>query len=307
MKTYSIIKYYGSTSLDIAHAYEHLFIDSFYHHAASILGVDRAVIGYVGGETFDGIIAIEAWFYDRKVAALFEQFLKKEHLDVSRMKVILSQISAEDHCDVVVTKKTLSSVLAISEAPWQQVDALDPVALIGWDIKEGKPKKTDSKTRFKTAMITCYIPLDEMTIRDRAVFQRLSVIMVDVLLAYVHDNGWYQMNASTVKEKNGYIYRAIAVSLPAGNTKNALIEKEAEAALHTFDVKANYAYIRSHMKSYAAEKLWNANSIERLKFSNVLVGNKKIAELVTEERVKHIFESVEVRVETISRSAAENL
>jgi len=307
MKTYTYIKLLPSTSLDVAHIYEHLFIDSFYKYASAELKIDPAVIGAVSGQTYNGIVFIDAWLYDRRVVKLFEQYVENEVLDMSLLKTVADQTAAEDSRTMKVTESLNQIISELKNTKWQYIDAVEPTLYADTVIDDKKLDDQNSSIRYKSVLVTLYIPLAKLTLEDRVVFHRLSVMVHDIVAAFVRQNGWYVLDNTIVKEKGGYISRGLSINLPQSAIKNSELESKLEDKIHTFNTEVNYSYIHSHLVEYAKQQLWTSDVANRLKYTDIIFSNKSVPKLATQKRVDALLDLIEVRVETIARNVAENL
>ena len=95
MHTKLIFKPTNNISREVAHIYEHEFINNFHEHLEAA-NINPGLIGWINGDTFDDIISIEAGFYDEKVAKLFDNFTSNYKSKNKILQKSLDQIQLED-------------------------------------------------------------------------------------------------------------------------------------------------------------------------------------------------------------------
>jgi hypothetical protein len=308
MNTQIFIKRYDQVSMDEAHVYEHLVVHSFYEYASKKLGIHAAVLGSLSAITYPGVISLNTIFYDKRVSDVFIEYIQNEALNMKLLDRVVLQTACEDNTTPKVSNTLIQSIQILTKAKWLNADDLKkPVLLEKYEKDTKSEKQRDRSARYKSVYVTFYIPLDKLSIEDRMLFHRLSVFIHDVIYEYISGQGWYVPDYDIVREYDGRISRSLSVLLPQSAMKTVDIEKNIQTVINQFDVPTNLSYIKSHLKEYAQQKLWKSEAGGRIRTSDIIFSNAQIPELATVERIEKIMKLIEVRVEIIARSVAENL
>lgn len=309
MKAFLLTKPTGNTPQSVAHLYEHWFIQSFYRYVEEQAGINGGVVGYIGGETYQNVTFIEAWFYDDHLAQLFEKFVLHEKLYENLFEICLHQCEAEDRelWSIPDTKRLHSQFLQLQTTPWQHIETVDP-----YEYSDVTPPETIDPIRIKkraslyrTITISPY--LENASLEDRAVFQRLFVILIDIVEQLIRCRGWYGLDNHVPRDKDTYIFYSQSVVLPKRQITTTQLEHDIENLFKTFDLRANMPYIQAHFDFFGKEKLWVGRIRDQLHDTNVITSNGHIASLASPDRIEHIMHHLQVRVESVPYDFAKKL
>ncbi|HMM62018.1 MAG TPA: hypothetical protein PKC86_00480 [Candidatus Saccharibacteria bacterium] len=303
MITYSHIKHTNTITQSVAHLYEHLFVESFYVYATEKLNIDPSIIGYIGGETFENVVFMEAWFYDDRIARLFQRFIKHEKLNFKFFDLVISQVSSEDRVEWnILNKKSLKTQLAtISDIKWNPVEDLGVFEYSEKAIKKISPIEIKPNApKYKSLLITAYVSVKDLSLNERALFLRLSTIVQDVVGSDIRALGFYEQSSHPPQELGEYLVCKVGVTGLRVGVSNETLQNIIEKHLQSFDWKKNKSYIKSHFSEYSKQPLWNAHPRDHLKHVSVIAGNKTVKLLATQKNILSIFNKIQIRVETVS-------
>ena len=309
MKSYIFLKRFNSIPLEAAHIYEHLFIESFRKYAVHTLGIDDAVIGYIGGETFENVLFIEAWFYESSVSDLFEAYILKNSYDNKLIDTAIKQCEAEGRFSLAVLdqKAFTSTFETLNSLPW-----IDGTTLPVTSYEKSESAESDSlfqihknAKHFKSITISPY--LVDASVEDVALYRRLSVIVHDIVDSVIRAHGWYEPDSYPIKQAGTFTHTVTGVTLPVGDMSNHAIEDEIESRLHDFDIKKNFSLIKAHFNYFAAQPTWIGDMRNDLHRIDVMVGNEVVNELATEVNIARLLSRIQVRVENVPYSFAKNI
>lgn len=310
MITYAYIKHINTVTQNVGHLYEHLFIESFYAYVVEKLHIDPSVIGYIGGETFENVMFIEAWFYNDKIAKLFQRFIKKERLDFKLLSLSVSQVCAEDRVEWSILNKAEleTQIKKVSGDTWNLVENLDVFEYKDTLTKQILPIEIIHKASdYKAILITAYMTVSDLSLKERALFLRLSVIVQELIESEIRALGFYEHNSHSPQELGEYLVSKIGAVRPRLGISNKELENIIEKHLRTFDWSNNKQYIKSHFNEYSKQQFWKADPRDQFKHVNVIAGNKTVKSLATKENILGIFHKIEVRVETVSFQDIQNI
>jgi hypothetical protein len=308
MKVIVIVKDTTDYPHEIAHLYEHWFIMSFYKYAYEKSGMHGGVIGYVGGETYNNIVFIEAWFYDEAAGRLFEEFCAREILDSGLLATCLQQCQAEGRELWDIDDHTLldNQLDGLRQLTWRIENDIEPYIYSDQSSNDRLPI-TIRKAASHYKAVTIVANLKDAPIEDQAVFLRLYVIIADIIGQYVQRKGWRALDTLSPRLNKDGIYTIVGVSLPRGLLSNNQLSTEVTGYLRQFDVSAYSGLFQAHFAEYAHQPLWKGRIYVGLHDTNVISSNRSIAELATDERIHRIFQSLAISVHTESYAFAKDI
>lgn len=296
--------------MEVSHLYEHVVMQGFHDYLKEMAGIEPGVMGYFGGETYKNIIFLEAWFYDASIEALFFDFMRGDILPEKHIKLCIKQCEAESREKWHVSSPSLlvEQLRDLHASPWKNISDEAPFQYVEDTDKVPSPITIHkSASSFKSVIISPYFELQELSDNEKTLLLRLYVIIQDILIHHVRQNGWYTYDTHSLVEKGSYLFAPLSIGLPTKTRTNRSIEQEMTAALHAFDVKANYPYIKAHLDVFARQPTWQGMIRETLHHVDMIASNNAVAASVSEQAVMDLFQKVAVRVENISHSFATKL
>lgn len=308
MYAHVFIKDSSGFSLDVAHLYEHLLLQSSAQFIGDHLDINCGVIGYLGGTTYKNIIFVEIWLYEERVNKLFLEYLTKQYYNEQLLDTCIEQCQAEDRVLWTIKDRSMLStqLSKLNSLPWKISNRIKPYEYSEKDESEASPiisKKSASS--FKSYAVGLH--LNNGSIEEKAVFLRFEVIIHDIIGHFLAVKGWYRQDYSSIKNSLDYLWVKIGYTLLKGKTTAAKTENEIIDMLNSFNVDKNMDYIKAHFAAFAQQKLWDGRIREEIKNNNIVVGNKHIALLATNERLKSIIDKLEISVSPISYAQAKRM
>jgi hypothetical protein len=301
--TYVHQKEYTAASHDVAHLYEHFAIHSFYRHLESH-GIQPGLIGYVNGDTFEGIIFLHALFYDQHVASLYEKFLSKPlAVDNDLMSHVLCELETEDRInltfrDTAAFNQQFKSLIA---APWVNNDSMGSSKLQTTELP-ASPLETKKKAKdFRDISLGVYAENSGFDDNDRTLFLRLSVIIGDIVhLAVRQKLHSAAFDISPTVADDSYIGNTYKLRLKS-EISLALIKTTALDKLRGLDINSAMSLISAHFDEFATHSSWRDVVIDYYRHTGIVTSNAHISSLATPERIAAIISKLKIHARTIHK------
>ncbi len=290
---------------DVAHLYEHMIIESFYQKIEKELHINSGVIGYIGGNTYQNIIFLETWFYNKTISDMFKKYIQ-ENLSLDILDLSIQQCEAEDREIWNISDKHVlfDQFNLLDGTPWVNGRTIKPFIYSNEVHKNASPiiiKK--SAKSYRSVMII--INLKEQSIEEKAVFIRLYVIIEDLIERYTRLNGWYRLYSSSTYQDGDTIYSKLKISLPKNQQTNKIIQTDLQTFITNTDVNSIIGLINDHFHEYVRQKTWTGRIVDDLHNIDIIVGNYHITKLATKERVTKIIRNIHIEVYTVKWSKGE--
>lgn len=294
-------KEYTAASYDVAHLYEHIVIHSFYKYLESH-HIQPGLVGYIGGETFEGIIFLNTTFYDQHVADLYEEFLSKK-LEISDALIshTLHELEAEDRINLIMRDKASLD---------QQLDSLVTASwvnnnlIVSGILKTSKLPLSPFETKkvakdFRTVMVGVYGNNEDLDEDERILLLRLSAILGDILHVEMRQKlETFYVEDSQVMSDNEYIGSTYHFQL-ANNVSLQTIKNIAEKKLATFDIASSMPFITMQFNEFSKRSSWNDKVIDYYRYTGIITNNPYIASLATPKRTAALISKLKVHVRVI--------
>lgn len=297
--TYVHQKEYTSASYDVAHLYEHLVIHSFYTYLESHQ-VQPGFIGYVGGETFEKVVFLQASFYNKRIADLYEKFLSKPIVaDDSFILHALRELEAEDRVSLTVRDKASfnQQLQSLITTTWIDNNSVISSSMLEVAKLPDSPLETKKIERdFREVLVGIYAENSDLDNNERTLLLRLLAILGDTIhlemrqklhCAYVED--------PAVMADNEYI----------GNTYNLRFNKKiplrtiknlVEAKLLNMDIDSIMPLINAQFEEYSQRSSWNDKVIDYFRYTGIVTSNAYIASLATPDRIATVISKLKIHV-----------
>lgn len=293
---------------EVAHLYEHWFIASFFSYVERELRVDRGTIGYMGGENFTNMTFIEAWFYDKAAADLFQRFVERETLEKDLLQTCIQQCASESRELWTIQDQPLlhDYFQSLQKTNWQYDTNLAPFEYSDTS-HDAKLPITITKAASSYRLITILVNLAHGSLEEKALLMRFYVVLSDIIGRHIQQYGWYELDTLSPRENADGMYFISSVSLPRGAMKNTDIAKDILKCIRTFDVSLNMPYITAHFTQFANEQLWKGRIRGDLHDISIVATNAYIAKLATQENIENLLQKVTLHIETVSYEFAKNI
>lgn len=278
-----------NTQWDTAHLFEHLFINAWYTHLASN-GYSDALFGWMLGDTFEEYIFIDSGFYDKEVAALFDDYVHTSRdFSLAEINSSLADIGAEDKIEV-----TISDLQHLQ----QELSELSR----SFANNSSSNIEASSDLLHSKANAAIYRDIDiitsgnDLTPDEQKVFLRLRTILIELISRalsniYVHyDRG----HTPLAKQGNDMAFLTKNTLKTNQGTLNQLAA-ELESAIHDFSVDAHWPEIAQHFAAYSHESLWKSAVIELYRDTGIVTTTEEITSLATKETIQSILQKISIR------------
>jgi len=296
--TYVHQKEYAASSYDVAHLYEHIVIHSFYNYLESH-HIQPGLVGYIGGETFEGIIFLNTTFYDQRVADLYEEFLSKK-LEINDALILhtLRELEAEDKINLIVQDKAsfdqqLSSLVM---TPWTNNNQTSSGMLKVPELPVSPFVTKKIAKDFRTVIIGMYGNSEDFDEDEMILLLRLLVIIGDILHIEMRQKlETFYVDDSPVMADNEYTGSTYHFQL-AKNVSLQAIKDIIEKKLTTFDIAISMPFITMQFDEFSKRSSWNDKVIDYYRYTGIVTNNAHIASLATPERIMSVVSKLKVHV-----------
>ena len=297
MFTKLLFKPTDNIAKEVAHIYEHEFINNFYIFLES-KDINPGTIGWVNGDTFDDIIAIEAGFYSENVARLFDDFAKNHELRHDTLQKSIDQISLEENSSQAIENhdELKCQLTMLHRIEWV---ALDKDAKIHRPAKVAKlpaPIRTKAAAEPpKEVAISVFIETDSDSVLG--LFSRFSIILLDIIHyqlsklipVYVTDTSQFLFTDEIAQRK-----LTIKVS---SDVSTAFLENTVRGILNDITLDAIYQPALAHFETFSSEPLWVFQAIDNYRTSGVIASNRAATKLASEKNIETILEKIDIFVQ----------
>lgn len=286
---------------EVAHIYEHIFIDTFEQFAQEN-SFTPGFFGYLGGRTYDTIMIIEGGFYNMKAQKLLYDFtrrpIKVADEDVQKnLAVISSELNS--NIEIINRDKLITEIDEISELPFRDME--DQYELERFPIRKNQTKSkclklTKNKKGFKKLEVS--FAYKGTNLEDIAIVYRIWPILVNNIALVTRKLGGYdgESFAPWFDENKKWLRMYIEVNLKRGDaTKNHLFAsvKEMQKKIIFFKLKKELSiYTNSFENSEALAHIPE----DIFTSSGLLVSRSKIAELFTPENVQRVWDKLDLNI-----------
>lgn len=288
---------------DVLHLYEHLLLESF-EQLLEKQGYSRISYGWVSGETFDGVVFVEAGFYNQKVQQLFHEFMTSpvSRINYNLIDITLESIQAEERSvlenyNEVAVKELL---VELDAKPLVSVEQITDIQII--PVHSGAEKSlikfnesTDVFQDFRVVM-----SLADGNLENSAVFLRLTPLIFQAITAYVRSKGGYLYETTDGPAHNmahHSLYEIGTYGIKKGAFLPELFKGELEQAVRTYEPLRDALAITQYAQTFATMPQWHTFPIDYFRRTGYIVSRKKIAELFTPERVAEVLKAVKITIE----------
>lgn len=284
----------------VAHLYEHLLIQSFRAHVEAS-GYSPYLYGWVGGETFQGVLFIDYGFYNPALEELFVKFMQNTpRISLADLENEILRIQAEDRVlvDISNKKRLVELLKEMDKTTFTNVNDGDEVRQID-DIAPSHPpfmKEKRSAKSFK--QITVAVGLPQASLEEKATFLRMTPIIFDAIDSALFSKGLYQNEVSwPVHNKHHDSMLAHAIyTVKKGTVSNKDIEKIAHEALASIELRGHEKEIKYYADGFVGTPNWHTFPIDYYRYTGIISSKRRIAELLKVENLQGLMGKLQIQV-----------
>lgn len=282
-----------------AHLYEHLLIQSFRDYVAAN-GYSPHLYGWVGGETFEGMLFIEYGFYSSTIEVLFAQFMQQSpRVNLDMLDAEILRIEAEDKVLIEINDMERLKLLlkSIDNTKFVDVEAGGGIEQVK-DIQSQQSvlKERRSKKSFRHVTVAAGLP--STNLEEKAIFTRLTPIIFDALNKGLFSAGLYENEVSWPvynKPHDAMLAHAI-YTVKNDIVTNDELKALAQKALAAIRLEGHETELRHYIDGFAATPNWHTFPIDYFRHTGLIVSRADIARLFTVENVESVLGKLKVEI-----------
>lgn len=295
-------------SWDIAHIYEHAFCHGFMKFLTNN-NIDPSLFGWFDADTFEHSIFIFACFYNKKIANLFEKFVKMNNIPDIPLTILLKEIGAEEKAIFTISdqKKLQEQLSTINKASWVNIDSTNGIrSIVESQSIESPLKKAPSTKSYRKVIISSNIK-DGSDI-DKILFLRWSSFIADIMTRSMHDVAPCSFFGSSpvIADEEKCLFRLEAATFPK-NVSLVTIKKAAQDAIDNFDIEKNFEYIKDHFVEFSKYPTWRNFSVEYFRHTGIITSTNYINSLATIDNLKSLNKKIKIEAKYYSEALGSKL
>lgn len=283
----------------VAHLYEHLLIQSF-RDVVAANGYSPYLYGWVGGETFEGVMFIEYGFYNPDIEKLFIRYMQQTpRVNLAMLKNEVLRAEAENMAliDVADFEQLKFRLRDMDRTKFTNVEdegsieQSDDVQRVQSIIKEKRSKKSFRQ-------VTVLIGLPSASLEDKALFTRLTPMVFDAINAGLFNEGMYENEVSwpVYNKPHDAMLAHHMYTIKKGLLTNKGMKTTVQKALTGMRIKNHKKELEFYIDGFASTPDWHTFPTEYFRHTGLLVSRQRIRQLFTTKNVERVIGSLEVDV-----------
>lgn len=282
-----------------AHLYEHLLIQSF-HDVVVANGYSPYLYGWVGGETFEGVMFIEYGFYNPDIEKLFVKFIQQTpRVDLAMLKNEILRAEAEDMVliDVSDFEQLTLRLESMDKAKFIDVETDSDIEQIN-SISGAQSVIREKRSKKSFRQVTVAVGLPSGSLEDKVLFTRLTPIIFDAINARLFNEGMYQNEVSWPvynRPHDAMLSHAI-YTVKKSTATNKDVRLAAEEALAGVQIKNHEKELEYYIQGFMITPNWHTFPIDYFRYAGLFASRKRIGQLFTPENVERVISNLKVDV-----------